>query len=516
MIASFFLVGAILAPLFSFALLALLRFRKARIGLQWLVSYLGAMFAWLCLFGLRFFLPHELAMWRWQPQNLFPLSPALLADGFSWPIGLILVSVGGAVLLTEATTQAEERVFGWAGNLLLVGLGLSAIFAGNQLTLLLAWAATDLVELAIWLSRPAQAQLRERVILAFSSRAFAVMLSLWGFGNPWAYVVSILLRWGVFPFHLPYLESPDLRRGLGTIIRIVPPLTTIPLLARFADLATFSSLEWIRLILGVIALLALIQWVLSADVFESRPFWIIGVASFAFYAAVLGRPEAVLAWGGVLAVCGSFLFLTQVRDRFWLLTFGFVVMLLLGLPFTPFWDLVRIYPRRWSMETLFWMLSHFLLIVGAGRFFLQKPKGAIEGEPWTQFLHRFALIGLIGSVLIVGYGGWRSVLETALSRPYTQGRSWLEYFIGFGLMGMSLLMALMLRWRSLPSLRLSERWRRWFSMEWLYGFLRWAFRQVGILYQQFEAVLEGRGGILWAIVFTFVLARVFLFFREGQ
>jgi hypothetical protein len=516
MIASLLLLGATLAPLMASASLSILRWRKARLGFWWLASFLGAAIAWLFLLILRFLLPHQVALVSWQPERLFPISPGLLADGFSWAVGFSLATVGVAVILTETTTPGGERALGWAGSTFLLGLGLIAIFAGNQLTLLLAWAAIDLVELAIWLSRPAQPQLRERVILAFSSRAFAVMLSLWGLENPWAYVFSILLRWGVFPFHLPYLESLALRRGLGTIIRIVPPLTTMPLLARLADLGYFANEGWITVFLGVIALFAVIQWINSAEVLTGRPFWIIGTASFAFSAASLQHPEAVIAWAVVLAIHGSFLFLMRVRERFWIVALAYLVILLFGLPFTPFWDILRVYRPAWSPVNLLWLLSHLLLIAGYVRFVLQKPKETIEGEPWRKALYRMAFAGLIGTSLMIGYGGWRNPLETALSQPYFSSRNWMEYFGGLILALLSLGLAFIWRQRLLPRFRLPDRRVRLLSMEWAYRVLQWSFHQFGGLFYGVEAVLEGKAGVLWTIVLLLVLARVLLFFGGGE
>ncbi len=514
MIASALLSGAILAPLFAFSGVVILRLRKSRLGFLWLTAFLGMTTSWLFLLGVRFYLPHYLPLPNWQPAAFFPISPALLADGFSWAVGFALVTVGGAVILTEASTQEGEPVFGWGSSLLLVGLGLVAIFAGNQLSLLLAWASIDIVELALWLSRPPHPTLRERVVLSFASRAFGVMLSLWGMGNPWAYVFSILLRWGIFPFHLPYLESSLLRRGLGTIIRLVPPLTTIPLLARLADMAYFAAEGWIAVFVGLLGLFAAILWVGTAHVLESRPFWIIGTAAFAFYAAVLHYPETVIAWGMILALCGSFLFLFSTRYRMWLGGFAYQTLLLLGLPFTPFWDLIRIYQFSFSIPLLTFLLSHLLLLVGYLRFILQKPPLPLEGEPWSKALYFVAFLGVISASLIVGYGGWNDLLQTALSQPYVRSRNWAEYSFGLGLMAFGGFGVLLYRLQLLPRWQFPSAWRQFFSMEWGYRAFQWGFRQMGGLFYRIEAVVEGSGGMLWAIVLLLILAR-FLFVLGG-
>lgn len=514
MIPTLLLIGAILSPSFSFASLLLLQVRKARLGFLWSSAFLGLALSWLFLLGLRFFLPQIVPLASWRPEDFFPISPELLADEISWVVGFALVSVGGAVILTEATTSEGNRAFGWASLSLLIALGLFAIFAGNQLTLLLAWAAIDLVELAIWLSRPAQPTLRERVILAFSSRAFAVMLSLWGLGNPWAYLFSILLRWGVFPFHLPYLESEDLRRGLGTIIRLVPPLTTMPYLSRLAELAYFSNQEWIAIFLSLIALFALILWMNSTDVLEGRPFWVIGTASFAFYAAVQQEARTVLIWSAVLAICGSFLFLLRERDRFGSTVLGYSALLLFGLPLTPFWGLVKVYQPQFSVAEILFFAAHLLAILGTVRFIYQKPKAKVEGEPWSIALYRLAFLGLIGVSLVLGYSVSESLGLISPQQSPTV-RNWVEYLSGISLLLFCLVGVVLARLRFLPRFRLPSRLIHFFSMEWVYRLFEWGFRQIGALFYQIEAVLEGRGGILWAIVLLFVLTRFLLFLVGG-
>lgn len=515
MVPSIFLIGGISTPILAFVSLILLQWRKVRPGFLWTFAFLGIAFSWFFLLALLFLIPHFVPLTSWQPEDFFPLSPALLADGFSWVVGFALVGVGSTVILTEATTSEGNRAFGWASCLLLVGLGLFAIFAGNQLTLLLAWAAIDLVELAIWLSRPAQPTLRERVILAFSSRAFAVMLSLWGLGNPWAYLLAILLRWGVFPFHLPYLETEDLRRGLGTVIRLVPPLTTMPLLARLADLGAFSNAGWMSVFLSLIAMFAFILWINSEEALAGRPFWVIGSSAFAFYAAIQHYPQAVLAWALILAFCGSFIFLIRERDQLWFLFFGYPVILLLGLPFTPFWDLVKIYRSPLSIAEILLFAAHFLAVLGTFRFFLQKPRSVLSGEPWSLALYRFAFLGLIGTSLIIGYGGWGKILETVSTNLTTGARDWVEYFIGLGFLMSSLGIAFLSRLKLLPRFHLPSSWVSLFSMEWVYHLFLWGLRQIGRVFYQIEEVLEGRGGILWAIAILFILARFVLFLFGG-
>jgi len=177
---------------------------------------------------LRFGLPTIQTLVTWQPQALFFDSPAILADGYNWGLAIALTSLGLAFLFTEPSLSEGLSFSSLTNGLLMVSLADFGILAGNQLTLLLAWAAIDLVELFIWLSGLTHPQSRERIILAFTSRASGLILSTYGLGQMGIYLLASFLRLGVFPFHIPYIESKEIRRGFGSILRLVPPLVTIP------------------------------------------------------------------------------------------------------------------------------------------------------------------------------------------------------------------------------------------------------------------------------------------------
>jgi hypothetical protein len=114
--------------------------------------------------------------------------------------------------------------------------------------------------------------------------------------------------------------------------------------------------------------------------------------------------------------------------------------------------------------------------------------------------------------LFLGYGGWGNALKPSLTQPAQNPFSGVQSFIGLGLGAVSLVLLVLWRRRLFPHLRLPRAWEALFSLEWLFRLIQWGFRQFGVLYYQIEALLEGRGGILWAMVLLLVLARVFLFF----
>jgi hypothetical protein len=83
------------------------------------------------------------------------------------------------VILTDVA-RARADWSAWAASLVLAALGLLAVLAANPLTLLLAWAAIDLVEFFILLNHTGLSRENERVVIAFSVRVAGLLLLLWG------------------------------------------------------------------------------------------------------------------------------------------------------------------------------------------------------------------------------------------------------------------------------------------------------------------------------------------------
>src|SRR5215216_5522365 len=75
----------------------------------------------------------------------------IMVPGFrySWLFVFSLVSLGLAILITSVVRPHFPSPLSWAGTLVLISLGMLAVIADNPLTLVLIWAAIDLVELIV-------------------------------------------------------------------------------------------------------------------------------------------------------------------------------------------------------------------------------------------------------------------------------------------------------------------------------------------------------------------------------
>ncbi len=101
------------------------------------------------------------------------------------------------------------------------------------------------------------------------------------------------------------------------------------------------------------------MWLRAPDELVGRPFWIIGLASLAVAAALLGNPIGAVSWGTALVLTGGALFLASVQ-QIWIsraLLIGAFSLSALPLSLTA---------SGWQGNALsFWYILPFLLIAQA-------------------------------------------------------------------------------------------------------------------------------------------------------
>ena len=520
---------------------------------QWLIAILGNILAWPMVLLARLGMPTSVSLLKWQPASLFPTTPTLLLDDISWPFAFALASLSLSLMLTsvarlqaaqpassgeapaspdQAPTQPDWRP--WAANLALTSLGLVAVLAGNPLTLLLAWAALDILEVLTLLVQLPGSQAREQVVIAFSARLAGIAMLLLGGIQIWAndeiltfstvspssslfLLLAAGLRLGVLPLHLPFKQELPIRRGLATILRLAPAAASLVLLARTATVGVASLYAPYLLALAALAAVyGAAAWAGAADELSGRPFWILSTASLAVVAAVRGLPEAALAWSLACLLAGGFIFSFSLRHRLLLPLAGLVLLSLTALPFTPTSPGAGIYQWSASAETgspvgqlaliLALVLAHSLLLAGFARHALRPTTLAyqpplIERWIWLVYPAGLALLPLAFVSL-----GWTAAPSLS-PRPWQGGLA-------------ACLLALLLWFLTRNAQRLPigdrisaiRRLGQLFSLNWLYRLLWGIFRQISRLLALVSRILEGEGGLLWAFV---LLVLFFAFLRQS-
>lgn len=499
--------------LLATAVMAIIRLVRPRFAYHWLIAAAAVLLALPMVIVSGAALSQVIPISTYPGDTLFPGSLVLLLDriSFSYVVGLVTLTF--ASILTDVLRASESDWVAWSSSLLLTTLGVLAILAENPFTLLLAWTAIDLIELIILLAQINPSELRMRLVISFATKVagsgllIAGMIAARSSGNsltldnipPQANLFLLLaagLRLGILPLHLPFPKELPLRRGFGTIIRMVPAAASLCLVARSASAAepvAFTS--WLLALAGLAAVYTAAAWLLAANELDGRPFWILGMASFALGSALRGQPSASLAWGQATLLAGSLLFLNARRDRKlnWLFAFG--LLDISTLPFSPTWEAALLFTPPFQSATLLYLLAHVLFLLGYLRHAFRPGRSLTGVERWIWVIYPLGL-----AAIPLTHFSW--VWWSQPPRSLLLESAW---WTGVLSIGVTVLMVALLNYMpKIPQLDL-----RFFKG---LSYTHWQYQWGWTIYHLLERamnfltiVLEGEGGVLWSLLMLVLL-----------
>jgi len=512
---------------------------RPKFGISWLIASATSIIAWLMIMISRLRLPTALDLQSWNSAELNLTGHlSLRLDYDSWPYALALITIALAVILSDAArTRYDSTPRSWTASLIITAFGLLAIQSGTSLTMMMAWVLLDLLEVFHLLrlqdtgkSLQEAMLLHPRIIVSYGVRTASILFLFLATMQGWSavgdfgltqiptnagfiFLLAAGLRLGVFPLNLPFLREPALRRGTGNIIRLTPVAASLSLLARLpADLVTPNLDRWMPLLMGFLALAALYaaaRWLSAVDEIEGRPFWIVAWASFAAVSVLNGAPQASIAWGMVMILPGSLLFLyfPRVQRINFLLFFGLIG--LLGLPYTlaaSGW--AGIVANGFNIWTIAFVIAHGMMVLGYLDRALQ-PGGAVGAlESWARLVFPLSLILIIQSMIVLGLIGWPGA--------FVLGVWWLALISNI----LILIVVILIHrfgasspYFQLPASSGVRKGMDWlfprlepaFRLEWLYKVVWHLYNFSGRLIKTSSAIIEGEGGILWTVLFLILL-----------
>lgn len=478
----------------------------------WIIAAMGALIAWPISLLLYQYIPQLIQLAIGYPQDIYIISPALYLDEMSWGYLLCITTLVLAVILTDVARASDADWSAWSGSLILSAIGIWAIMSANPLTLAMAWTALDFAELAILLGYILDSRVRERIVISFSVKVMGTMFLIWSGilastsgpsglfneipSNVGIYVlIAAGLRLGVLPLHQPFLSELPLRRSLGTMLRLVSAAAALILLGRVATIGIdFRYIDLLIALISIAAIYAGISWVSSRNELEGRPYWVLALASFSSIAAIRGQGEASAAWGIVLLLSGGLLFLMSSRNRYILILAFFGLVGLSALPFTPAWAGVYLFTAPFGLWMILLLFVQVSLLIGYVKFTL-LPGDQLSGvERWVWVIYPLGLAIIPFTQLIIGLSGnWR--LPTNL----------LDWY---GLVPVVFSGLAFLLYKRLSDIALWKRitgsfvplTQNFFSLNWLYRSIWLVYIGLGRIVRLLSRILEGEGGILWALL----------------
>ena len=491
--------------------LLILKITRPEFRFAWLTALGGTSLAWLIVLIWQTQLPLSFTFPSWQPPSLFAASPALSADGLSWPYAFSLVTLVIAILLTSSVREDFPNSYLWSVEIALCGLGLLAITAGNPLTLALAWAALDLSELVTMLRESADQQSSERAVVAFSTRAAGIILLLLAnavsaaAGKPFDFLstppqagllllAAAGLRLGVLPLHLPYQSDSSLRRGLGTMLRLVSAASSLILLARIPTASLESPFTPLLLILSAIAALyGGWMWMRAPDELTGRPFWMIGLAGLAVASALFGDSSGSVGWGVALILAGGALFLSSLQQIWLNRALWIGAWALSSLPFSLTALGWQNNTSNWGFLLPIFLVAQAFIMTGFVRHALRpSTRTPLSAQPvWAKTVYPAGIGLLILLQFLLGFWGWGGALTIGLV-PAGIAASLLTLGLLWAMPRFSFLNPVRAHWIQ-PTV--ASRLDRLYQNLWV------LYRWLGQLTQSISDVLEGDGGIMWTLLF---------------
>jgi hypothetical protein len=561
------LLPVVLLLLAALAIVVLQQWRPS-IGRAWLIAAIAGLATTASLLFLRWRVPLEMTIDWWRTFAELSSPPAFRLDERSWPYAFCLGLLALAFILTEsARLEKEARPNNWAVGLALAGLGMLTVMSANPITLIVTWTAVDFVEFLMLMTNNASRRMAAQTVTLFSVRVSGTLLVIFAILlaraqnlpfsldtiPPGLAVILLLaagLRLGVLPINVHYTREVYHWRGLGTVMRMIGPATSMVVLGRMP--AGAVPPEWKGVILFFAALAALYgaaMWLAADSEINGRPFWLIALAALGVASVANDNPQASIAWGTVLILPGSLLFFFSAQRR----TIFFIPLLgilgIVGLPYTPAaagW--LGAAGSAFGFFSTIFALAVLLLIWGYLRHAMLHPRDALY--PMDRWVHTIFPAGLLFLVIgqwIVTVFGWPGSLSVGVltaSLPVaflavlgivlvlTFRRSWLVPAAPFNpppavaVPGPVELEPEITEVHqpapveAVPVARMDEPSRLWldqfgrrvgggvsafFRLNWLYNMIVWLYGVVQNGVQLLTVMFEGDGGILWSLVMLALL-----------
>ena len=519
MIPIFSLGFLLLTPL----ILAAIVYRRPQFPFSWLIAASFALLSLIGLFGSYNQISSNIQIINWQTAGVLPYSLYFFLDEISWSFGLAVVALLIAYLLNstqqypepapETQNTAGKIWLAWGSPLIASGLGLASVLAGDLLTLIILWAALDVYELFLRLFSMDDTNDINPILASFGVRTAGLITIIWAMvgsgsssfptGNDQTDVqfsilllVGAFLRMGVIPLTLPLTIADNSLTRLSQLLRLLPVASAFMLLTRLSSLIEIQVNAVFALCILLAAITGSFLWSFRQKRQGSEPYWLLTAAAFLIITSIYADVSVSLSVGiGFLIAGGLFFFNPPMVKR--LIPIGFLGPLAITmLPGTAGWYGVNLYSSETPGFIYFFLLPQALLIAGYVNWIL----GQKISSPNQVRIN--SLINSLGVLLlpIIQYAITYLVLyrsEAIGKDPPSIFATWPAFVAA---LTAAILVILIRRFHNYEILSLNNK---------NFGRLRSTMANFSIIIFQtlssgisfVDQLIEGRGSILWTILF---------------
>ena len=507
--------------------LAFLRRSRMPIGTIWLMMAVITLLIWAVLLILRTHLPQALVISTWFPLSVNSDLFSLGITENTWLLLFAFASLLVGTIFASSAHLSDVSVFtNWNEVLFLTAMGMLSLLADSPLAFLIMWAMIDIVEIVIFTIVNRDQHIGVQTYAIFLGRALGLVLVILAMALSYQYetplvlseangsILSLLiagagLRLGVLPVHLPYTRDLEHRRSMGTVLRMLAPLSVFSFLSKLASPQTITGVNLLIFILAVASsLIGAINWFSAKNELEGRPYWLLSFSGFALLSFFRGQHPGVLVWGVLMMVIGGWAFLSESHSRKIDFLLPFVLLTISGIPFTPSAiGFTGIASDPLQVLNPFLWVSLAFLMAGMVKFSLSGGDSQVPYENWMKLFYSIGM-GLLAispwAILLFKTKGWNQiqslwgavfellVFATIILVNYfkpvrsklqnSSVNNFYKQLVPFG-----------------------KKINQIFHFDWIYQILAFFLRIQSKIVYGFTLVLEGEGGILWALVFLALL-----------
>ncbi len=497
------------------------------LGTKWLILMVIAVLLWGTTLALHLILPLTQTIGQWLPSGQSSETLTFTLDRASWTLSMALLSMLVGIILTDTSRLGSSQSLSeWTQLLLLTFLGLLSVLADSPLAFLLSWTLIDLVEIIVLVRIHRKDELPVQTLAVFGSRfagtIFVLLAMVLGYQNGSALdlsqasgtplillVFGAALRLGVVPLHLPYTLDINLRRSLGSALRLIPPLAAFVFITRLPVITSISGWLGFILLFAVLGtLFGSIKWFSSKNELEGRPYWLMAFSSLALISLLNGKPEVAGYLGLIMAVLGSWTFLQSIELTWLKFLTPLAVLAIIGFPFTPSANLAGALTQGAASATFFFVwIGLAFLSAGLVKFSVAQSREQKTVETWQRL---FYIAGMVFLLLVP----W--LVEIWYFSEWTSDSGLISGLATAILLGIILGLTFSAKVRAAILPKLTKRFfdltkkigsilERFFHFDWFYLFIGFFVNLVERALNSINAILEGEGGILWALVFLVLL-----------
>jgi len=524
------LLGIVLLMVLAAGVIAILARKRTEIGSTWIIAAGAGMLAWLVLAGspMRFF--QEISLTGWLPFSSQALELKFQVDRVTWPYAFSVIALNLAVLLTSsARIHVKNESYLWAGSLLLSAIGIMACSAVSPISLILIWTLLDIAELGFILFIRADRRIEPAGLASFTWRVFGTLILagviivagesglLIDFQDLpdkflWAIFIAVILRLGIFPLHPGISRSSPVNRSAGNVIILIAPASALVLLGRLqVETPAISSPQILILFSLLYTSYIAFKWADSTGELNGRPFWIFSASILSIFSVINGNPQFSPVWGIIALIGGGSLFLAAPRNKWISILLMIVFFGISGIPGSP-----SMTAWKGLIEGASFLEIPLFFVITTALFYgyvklSQTSEGSFSGvDRWVKVVFPAGIIILILTQWIIFIRG----LPATLSFEY--------WWCGVIVIIFTILLFL---WRMKKLPQIFYRGNTEFNnsrtkdfeknLDTVFGF-GWFFKTTNILFRFVQKmvafitdILEGEGGILWAILLLTLLISYF-------